>query len=51
LRRLSAFRRQFRSVDDDGALFDRMGDWDADGSFGWLFSGGRPSTICLLTRR
>ena len=36
---LAAFRRQFRSVDDDGALFDRMGDWDADGSFGWLFSG------------
>jgi type IV secretion system protein VirB4 len=39
LRRLSAFRRQFRSVDDDGALFDRMGAWDADGGFGWLFSG------------
>ena len=39
LRTLASFRRQFRSVDDDGALFDRMGDWDHDGSFGWLFSG------------
>ena len=38
LRTLASFRRQFRSVDDDGALHDRMGDWDGDGSFGWLFS-------------
>ena len=31
--------------------YDRMGEWDADGGFGWLFSGDRPSTICLLRRR
>jgi type IV secretion system protein VirB4 len=45
LRTLSSFRRQFRSVDDDGALFDRMGDWDHDGSFGWLFSGEGVDTL------
>ena len=45
LRTLSSFRRQFRSVDDDGALYDRMGDWDHDGSFGWLFSGEGVDTL------
>jgi type IV secretion system protein VirB4 len=47
LRNLSSFRRQFRSVDDDGALYDRMGDWDADGSFGWLFSGAGVDTLAF----
>ncbi len=45
LRTLASFRRQFRSVDDDGALHDRMGDWDQDGSFGWLFSGAGVDTL------
>ncbi len=47
LRSLGAFRRQFRSLDDDEDLFTRMGDWDADGSFGWLFSGQGVDTLSL----
>lgn len=47
LRTLSAFRGQFRSVDDDGALFDRLGDWDREGGFGWLFSGEGVDTLAF----
>jgi len=47
LRTLASFRRQFRSVDDDGALHDRLGDWDQDGSFGWLFSGEGVDTLAF----
>ena len=45
LRSLGAFRRQFVSVDDDGDLHMRMGEWDADGGFGWLFSGAGHDTL------
>ncbi len=47
LRSLGFFRRQFRSLDDDEDLFTRMGDWDRDGSFGWLFSGEGVDTLSL----
>lgn len=39
LRSLRSFRMQFRSLDDDDDLYTRMGEWDHDGSFGWLFPG------------
>ncbi|TPE47316.1 type IV secretion system DNA-binding domain-containing protein [Amaricoccus solimangrovi] len=45
LRGLRAFRRQFRAVDDEGALFERMGEWDAEGAFGWLFAGDGVDTL------
>ena len=45
LRGLRAFRRQFRAVDDEGALFERMGEWDAEGAFGWLFAGDGRDTL------
>lgn len=39
LRSLRSFRKQFLSLDDDGALYTRLGEWDDAGSFGWLFPG------------
>lgn len=45
LRGLSTFRRQFVSVDDEGDLHLRMGDWDAEGPFGWLFAGQGRDTL------
>ena len=38
LQTLQAFRSQLVSVDDDGDLHTRMGQWD-DGKYHWLFSG------------
>ncbi len=50
LRGLSAFRRQFISVDDDGDLHTRMGDWDTRGGFGWLFAGTGGDTLRFQNR-
>lgn len=47
LRSLHSFRRQFRALDDDDALYTRMGDWDDTGSFGWLFSGAGVDTLAF----
>ncbi len=49
LRGLSTFRRQFVSVDDEGDLHLRMGDWDAEGPFGWLFAGQDRDTLSFAT--
>lgn len=43
LRNISAFRSLFSALDDgdapDGRLYDRLGEWDADGRFGWVLGG------------
>ena len=47
LQTLSHFRRQFRSVDDDGDLHTRLGRWDVDGQYGWLFGGSETDSLNL----
>ena len=39
LQNFEELRGQLRSVDDDGDLHMRLGRWDYDGQFGWLFGG------------
>ena len=44
LQTMSHFRSQFRSTNDGGDLYQRLGRWDKAGQFGWLFNGkGRDS--------
>ena len=50
LQTLGHFRSQLRAVDDDGDLFDRLGEWDEDGRYGWLFSGAGPDSLDLSHR-
>ena len=45
LRTISHFRSQLRAVDDGRDLHTRLGRWDADGQFGWLFGGTGPDTL------
>lgn len=39
LQNFSQFRSQLRATDDDGDLYERLGRWDTEGQFGWLFGG------------
>ena len=39
LQNFEQFRSQLRATDDGGDLYDRLGRWDEDGQFGWLFGG------------
>ena len=50
LRTLSSFRTQLRAVDDGGGLHERLGEWDAEGRYGWLFSGTGPDQLRLDRR-
>ena len=45
LRTVSHFRSQLRAVDDGRDLHTRLGRWDADGQFGWLFGGTGPDAL------
>jgi type IV secretion system protein VirB4 len=47
LQTLGHFRSQLRAVDDDGDLHERLGEWDEDGRFGWLFSGAEADSLDL----
>jgi type IV secretion system protein VirB4 len=39
LQNFENFRTQLRSTDDNGDLYTRLGRWDENGQFGWLFGG------------
>ncbi|MBM9595050.1 VirB4 family type IV secretion/conjugal transfer ATPase [Roseitranquillus sediminis] len=39
LQTLAHFRAQLVALDDDSDLYTRMAQWDAEGQYGWLFSG------------
>ncbi|WP_435171151.1 hypothetical protein [Falsirhodobacter sp. 1013] len=39
LQNVMHFRSQLLSVDDGGDLYTRMGVWDTDGQYGWVFGG------------
>ena len=45
LQTLAHFRRQLRSVDDGGDLLRRLGRWDSDGQYGWVFAGGDADSL------
>ena len=45
LRTISHFRSQLRAVDDGRDLHNRLGRWDADGQFAWLFGGDGPDAL------
>jgi type IV secretion system protein VirB4 len=47
LQNFEQFRSQLRATDDDGDLYTRMGRWDAEGQFGWLFGGKGEDTLSL----
>ena len=39
LQNFEQFHNQLRATDDEGDLYSRLGRWDKEGQFGWLFSG------------
>ena len=45
LRTVGHFRSQLRSIDDGRDLHTRLGRWDADGQFGWLFGGAERDAL------
>lgn len=47
LRTLAHFRSQLRAVDDGGDLHERLGEWDADGRYAWLFCGAGADSLDL----
>lgn len=47
LKNLSSFRSLFRSTDDGKDLYTRLGKWDADGLYGWLFDGKGKDSLAV----
>jgi type IV secretion system protein VirB4 len=50
LQNLEQFRSQLRATDDDGDLYTRLGRWDSQGQFGWLFGGKGQDTLSFDAR-
>ncbi|RZN16029.1 type IV secretion protein [Bradyrhizobium sp. Leo121] len=47
LQNFEQFRRQLRATDDNGDLYQRLGQWDRMGQFGWLFGGKDRDPLCF----
>ncbi|MCP3477819.1 DUF87 domain-containing protein (plasmid) [Bradyrhizobium sp. CCGUVB1N3] len=47
LQNFEQFRTQLRATDDNGDLYQRLGQWDRTGQFGWLFGGKGHDPLCF----
>lgn len=50
LQNFEQFRSQLRAMDDNGDLYQRLGQWDRTGQFGWLFGGKDCDPLCFSNR-